>query len=137
MYIIKIQILIIKFHMTVFIQNLARKTVELRLNDLRILLKNNKYPDHIIKNAFYNAKPQGPSLKPKNNFNDKSFVTSFHKDTDKNIMKNIKGKTESTLSDYIKGIFKESNIFLLQSQPKNLVRLLSNSSISRNMSLTT
>ena len=137
MYIIKIQILIIKFHMTVFIQNLARKTVELRLNDLRILLKNNKYPDHIITNALYNAKPQGPSLKPKNNFNDKSFVTSFHKDTDKNIMKNIKGKTESTLSDYIKGIFKESNIFLLQSQPKNLVRLLSNSSISRNMSLTT
>ena len=60
----------------------------------------------------------------------KIISTSFHKDTDNNIMKNIKRKTESTPSDYIKGIFQESNIFLSQSQPKNLVRLLSNSSIS-------
>ena len=67
----------------------------------------------------------------------KIISTSFHKDTDNNIMKNIKRKTESTPSDYIKGIFQESNIFLSQSQPKNLVRLLSNSSISWNMSLTT
>ena len=50
-------------------------------------------------------------------------------------MKNIKRKIENTPSNYIKGIFQESNIFLSQRQPKNLLRLLSNSSISRNPSL--
>ena len=34
---------------------------ELRLNELRIWLKNNRYPDHIISNAFYNAKLQVPA----------------------------------------------------------------------------
>ena len=49
-------------------------------------------------------------------------------------MKNIKRKIENTPSDYTKGIFQESNIFLSQRQPKHLLRLLSNSSISRNPS---
>ena len=82
--------------------------VELRLNKLRIWLKSNKYPDHIISNAFYNTKLLGPAPKPKNNFKNIHFVASFHKDTD------------NTLS---------------QRQPKNVLRLLSNSSISRNPSL--
>ena len=70
------------FHMTVPIQNLAR-----------IWLKNNKYPDHIISNAFHNAKLQGPAPKSKNNFNNIPFVTSFHENTDnKIIMKVLKGK---------------------------------------------
>ena len=30
--------------------------IEVRLNELRIWLRNNKYPDHIISNAFCNAK---------------------------------------------------------------------------------
>ena len=47
-------------------------------------------------------------------------------------MKNIKRKIENTPSNNIKGIFQESNIFLSQRQPKNLLRLLSNSCISRN-----
>ena len=82
---------------------------------LRIWLKNNKYPDHIISNAFYNAKLQSLAPKPKNNFNKITFVTSFHGDTDnKIIIKNIKRKIENTPSDYIKGIFQESNIFLPQ-----------------------
>ena len=50
-------------------------------------------------------------------------------------MKNIKREKENTPSDYTKDIFQESNIFLSQHQPKNLLRLLSNSSISRNPSL--
>ena len=50
-------------------------------------------------------------------------------------MKNIKRKIENTPSDYMKGIFQESNIFLSHCQPKNLLRLLSNSSISTNRSL--
>ena len=50
-------------------------------------------------------------------------------------MKNIKWKIENTPSDYIKGIFQESNIFLSQHQPKNLLTLLPNSSISRIPSL--
>ena len=50
-------------------------------------------------------------------------------------MKNIKRKIENTPSNYIKRIFQESYIFLSQRQPKNLLRLLSNSSISRNPSL--
>ena len=101
-------------HMTVPIQNLAR-----------IWLKNNKYPDHIISNAFHNAKLQGPAPKPKNNFSNIPFVTSFHENTDnKIIMKSIKRKIENTPSDCIKWIFQESNIFLPQRQPKNLLRLL-------------
>ena len=60
------------------------------------------------------------------------YTFSFHEDTDdKIIIKNIKRKIENTPSDYIKEIFQESNIFLSQSQLKNLLRLLSNSSISR------
>ena len=82
MYIIKIQTLMIVSHMTVLIQqkkpvsyNLTKiiiafvtdpEKVELRLNELRIWLKNHKYPDHIISNAFYNAKLQGPAPKSKN-----------------------------------------------------------------------
>ena len=50
-------------------------------------------------------------------------------------MKNIERKIENTPSSYIKGIFQESDIFLSQCQPKNLLKLLSNSSISRNPSL--
>ena len=50
-------------------------------------------------------------------------------------MKNIKRKIENTPSDYMKGIFQESNIFVSQRRPKNLLRLLSNASISRNPSL--
>ena len=89
--------------------------VRLRLTELRIWLKNNKYPDDIISNAFYNAKLQSPAPKLKQNFNNIPFVTSFHGDTDnKFIIKNIKRKIENTPSDYIKGIFKESNIFLPQ-----------------------
>ena len=66
-----------------------------------------------MSNAFYNAKLQGPAPKPKNNFNNKRFVTFLHEDTDnKIIMKNIKRKIENTPSGYIKGIFQESNIFL-------------------------
>ena len=111
--------------------NLARKIivfitdpekVKLRLNGLKTWLKNNKYPDHIISNAFYNAKLP--------------FVTSFHEDTDnKIIMKTNKRIIENTPSDYIKKKKKKINIFLSQIQPKNLLRLLSNSSISRNPSL--
>ena len=111
--------------------NLARKIivfitdpekVKLRLNGLKTWLKNNKYPDHIISNAFYNAKLP--------------FVTSFHEDTDnKIIMKTNKRIIENTPSDYIKRNFWKINIFLSQIQPKNLLRLLSNSSISRNPSL--
>ena len=47
-------------------------------------------------------------------------------------MKKIKRKIKNAQSDYIKGVFQESNIFLSQRQPKNLVRLFS---ISRNPSL--
>ena len=50
-------------------------------------------------------------------------------------MKNIKREKENTPSDYSKDIFQESNIFLSQHQPKNLLRLLSKSSISKNLSL--
>ena len=64
------------------------------------------------------------------------FVTSFHEDTDnKIIMKTNKRIIENTPSDYIKRNFSKINIFLSQIQPKNLLRLLSNSSISRNSSL--
>ena len=77
--------------------------------------------------AFYNVKLQGPAPKPKNNFNNVPFVTSFHEDaSNKIIMKNIKRKIENTPSEYIKGIFHESNILLSQRQPKNLLKLLSN-----------
>ena len=50
-------------------------------------------------------------------------------------MKNIKREKENTPSDYSKDIFQESNIFLSQYQPKHLLRLLSKSSISKNLSL--
>ena len=110
--------------------------MEIRLNELRIWLKSNKYPDHVIFNAFYNARLQGPAPKPKENANNISFVTTFHEDIDnKVIMKNMKRKMENTPSDYIKETFQESNIFLSQHQPKNLLRLLSTSSISKNPNL--
>ena len=71
-----------------------------------------------------------------NNFNNIPFVTSFDEHTDsKIIMENIERKIENTPSSYIKGIFQGSDIFLSQCQPKKLLKLLSNSSISRNPSL--
>ena len=112
------------------------KKMEIRLNELRIWLKSSKYPDHVISNTFYNARLQGPAPKPKENANNIPFVTTFHKDIDnKVIMKNIKRKMENTPSDYIKETFQESNVFLSQRQPKNLLRLLSTSSISKNPNL--
>ena len=130
---------------TVFVTDPEK--AELRLNELRIWLKNNEYPDHIISNAFYNAKLHGPAPKLKNNlryttiynitiYNNIPFVTFFHEATDnKIIMKNFKRKIENTPCEYIKWIFQESNILLSQRQPKNLQRLLSDTSISRNPSL--
>ena len=67
--------------------------------------------------------------------NYKIFTDNLTKEERASINKNIKRKIENTPLDYIKGIFQESNIFLSQRQPKNLLRLLSNSSISRNPSL--
>ena len=100
------------------------------------MLKNNKYPKHIISNAFYNAKLQGPAAKPKNYFNNIPSVKTFHEDTGNKIaMKNIERKIENNPSDDFKEIFPESNIFLSQLQSENLLRLLFNSSISRNSSL--
>ena len=76
--------------------------MELRLNELRIWLKNKKYPYNIISNAFRNVKLQGPPLKSKNNFNNIHFFTYFHECTDyKIIMKNIKRKIKNTPSDYV------------------------------------
>ena len=90
----------------IFVFVTSSEKVELRLNELRVQLKNNKYPYHIISNALYNANFQGPAPKSKNNFNNIPFVTSFFKDTDnKIIMKNISRKIENTPSDYIKEIF--------------------------------
>ena len=52
--------------------------VKLRLSESRIWLNNNnKYPDHITLNAFHSTKLQGPAPKPKNNFSNITFVTSF------------------------------------------------------------
>ena len=63
-------------------------------------------------------------------------VKTFHEDTDNKIaMKNIERKIENNPSDDFKEIFPESNIFLSQLQSENLLRLLFNSSISRNSSL--
>ena len=110
--------------------------VKIRLEELKHWLKNNKYPDHVISNAFYNAKLQGPAPKPKDNSENIPFVTTFHEDINNNIiMKNIKRKIENTPSDHLKEIYQESNIFLSQRQPKNLLNLLTNSAISRNPSL--
>ena len=39
--------------------------VKLKLNESTIWTKNNKYPDHVISNAFYNTKLQGAVQKPK------------------------------------------------------------------------
>ena len=61
--------------------------VELRLTELRIWIKN-KYPDHIISNAFYSTKLEGLAPKPKNNFNNIPLVTSFDEDTDNKIITN-------------------------------------------------
>ena len=112
---IKIQTLMIIFRMTVLIQNPAKKKipynlaervivlvtdskkVKLRINEFRTLLKNKKYPDHIVSSSFYNAKLQGPATKPKNNFNNVPLVTTFHENIDnKIIMKNIKRKIENS-----------------------------------------
>ena len=111
----KIQTLMVIFRMTVLIQNPAKKKipynlaervivletdpkkVKLRINEFRTLLKNKKYPDHIVSSSFYNAKLQGPATKPKNNFNNVPFVTTFHENIDnKIIMKNIKRKIENS-----------------------------------------
>ena len=110
--------------------------VKLRLNKLKTWLESSKYSDHIISSVFYKAELQSPASKAKNNFNNIPFVTAFHKDTDNEIiMKNIERKIENTPPDCLKGIFPESNTFLSQRQAKNLLRLLFNSSISRNPSL--
>ena len=53
----------------------------LRLSKLRAWLKNKKYFAYITSNALYNTKLQGPALKPKDNFSNKLFVTTFCKDT--------------------------------------------------------
>ena len=50
--------------------------VKLITNELKTLLKSNKYSNCIISNAFYNAKLQGPAPKPKNNLNNVSFITT-------------------------------------------------------------
>ena len=70
---------------------------------IKNLAKNNKYPDRIISNAFYNSKLQGLAPKPRNNFNNIPFVTPFHEDTDTKItMEYIKREIENIPSDYIK-----------------------------------
>ena len=97
--------------------------MEIRLNELRIWLKSNKHPDHVISNAFYNARLQGPAPKPKENANNIPFVTTFHEDIDnKVIMKNIKRKMENTPSDYIKETFQESNIFFISTSTKEFIK---------------
>ena len=80
------------------------------------------------------TKLQGQTPKPITNFDNIPLLTTFHEN--KNIViKDINRKIENTLSDYLKGICLESNIFLSERQSKTLLRLLSNFSISLNPSL--
>lgn len=81
------------------------------------------------------TKLQGQTPKPITNFDNIPLLTTFHENKNKIVIKDINRKIENTLSDYLKGICLESNIFLSERQSKTLLRLLSNFSISLNPSL--
>ena len=106
--------------------------VESRLLELRNWLTLCKYPKHIITKAFHNAKLQGPAPQPKEKNDNLPFVTTYHENIDnKNVLNNIKRRINNTSND-LKEIYDNNNVFLSQRQPKNMLRILSSTSIKKN-----
>ena len=114
----------------VFVSN--EKVMKIRLAELRSWLINRKYPDHVISQAFHNAKLQGPAPAPKQQESNIPFVTTFHSNTNNNFTINsIKSKINNSSSNYLKSFYDNYNIFLSQRQPRNLQSLL-NQKTSKN-----
>ena len=107
----------------VFVSN--EEKIDNRLNEFKNWLKNCKYPENVINRAFRNARLQGPAPL-KTNSNNIPFVTTYYDNVNNNEkVKKIRRKFNDIQSDHLNNVFKNSNIILVQKQPKHLLRLLS------------
>ena len=105
----------------VFVSNEER--IEYRLNELKNWLKSCTCPENVVNRAFRDAKLQGPAP-VKTSSNNIPFVTTYYDNVNNNErVKKVRRKFKDILSDHLKNVFKNSNILLDQTQPKNLLRL--------------
>lgn len=113
----------------VFVSNSVK--MEQRLQDLKVYLKNCDYPDNIIDNGIFKARLQGPApLKPSNNNNIIPLVTTNYSNIDyRPVLQKLSNIMEKTKKhEELQEVFRDCKYIIANRQPKNLLRILSNSS---------
>ena len=112
----------------VFVSDYQR--CQYRLQQLREWLKECNYPEKVIDKGFFNAKLQGPAPENKNR-KIIPFVSTYYSNySNQNIVNTAKELLSTSSNTNIQEIFNEHQIVFAQKQPSNLLRILSNSSIT-------
>lgn len=119
----------------VFVSDVVK--MNYRLNELKQWLLDCHYPIHIISQAFFNAKLQGPApLKNKNK--DIYFTTVFSNNFNAyNSVNNLNYNLKNLNSTHVQNVFSNSRICVSYKQPKNLLRILTSARFSENIILNT
>ena len=101
-----------------------------RLNELKEWLINCNYPIKVIETAFHNALLQGPAPNPNAKNIPIPFVTNFYSNySNSNIVNRFNKIVHNTNNVDIKNLFKDKIAVLSQKQPKNLLNLVTSSSL--------
>ena len=116
--------------------NLAKKIIvfvsrdekeEERLQEMKNHMIKCGYPERIINNGIWKAKLQGPANKPTKN----DVITYIHPNMSnfefKNIIDTARNLLRNTKSDDIRNFFKDTRIIEGISQPKNILRTITQS----------
>ena len=102
-----------------------------RLNELQSWLLKCKYPIEIIQKAFHNARLQGPAPMKSNQ---EEIITFIHPNMSNysfnNIINTAKTNLYNNRSDEVTNVFSNMRIIEGIKQPKNLLRLLTNTTFT-------
>ena len=101
--------------------------MEKRLLDLKIMLKKCLYPDDVINKGFHNAKLQGPAPKTDEKSNIIPYIhCNMSNFKFNNIVNTAKNLLQTSKSDSIRKIFQNTRFVVGTSQPKNILRIITN-----------
>ena len=110
------------------------RTMQKRLQELRVWLTRCKYPQHTIDKAVHNASLQGPSNKPTDKNKVIPFVTTHSSNFDFNgVIKTAKEMLKSVKTPALKNKLQGINIVHAERQPKNLLRLLTSAKFANSI----
>ena len=85
------------------------------------ILKDCKYPEHVISKSIFNAKLQGPVPNSERSKNVIPFIATYYPNIDnKPLMQTVKNKFKNIRNKQLKSIYKNWNFILSLKKTKNL-----------------